>query len=230
MAGLPDYLSRMTGPRHLHVKICGLKTEADIRATIESGARWLGFVHFEKSPRHVSRDDGKALIAYARSVSQEVETVVLLVNPDAGFAVDLANDWDVDHIQLHGNEPNTQLQDIRAKRGRGELWKALPVCGADDLKLVSDYPAADRFLFDAKPPEDADRPGGWGHSFDWTILQGFSCDRPWLLAGGLTPENVAEAVRISGTRAVDVSSGVEREKGVKDIGLIADFCRAAQSA
>lgn len=210
-------------PQLPHIKICGLKTENDVRAAIEAGARWLGFVHFEKSPRHVTRDEGKALIAFARSVCEDIETVVLLVNPETAFAVELAEDWGVDHIQLHGDEPNIQLQTIRAKRGEGEVWKALPVSTTDDLKQVRLYPAADRYLFDAKPPKDADRPGGWGHSFDWTILKGFSCGRPWLLAGGLTPENVAEAVRISGTKAVDVSSGVEAEKGVKDAALISAF-------
>ncbi|MAP95723.1 MAG: phosphoribosylanthranilate isomerase [Ponticaulis sp.] len=210
------------------IKICGLKTEADVRAAVEAGARWLGFVHFEKSPRHVSIETGEALIAAAREVSTEVETVVLLVNPETDMAVELAERWDVDHIQLHGQETNMQIQTIRTARGRGEVWKALPVSEADDLNAVKLYPAADRFLFDAKPPKDASRPGGWGHSFDWTLLKGFRCDRPWLLAGGLSPENVAEAVRISGAKAVDVSSGVEAEKGVKDAAKIASFCAAVR--
>lgn len=210
-----------------HIKICGLKTQSDVRAAIDAGARWLGFVHFEKSPRHVSREEGKALTAAAKAISPDIETVVLLVDPETSFAIDLADDWDIDHIQLHGDEPNMQLQSIRAGRGQGEIWKALPVSTADDLKAVKLYPAADRYLFDAKPPKDADRPGGWGHSFDWTILKSFSCGRPWLLAGGLNPENIAEAVRISGTKAVDVSSGVEREKGVKDAALIKVFCETA---
>lgn len=211
-----------------HVKICGLKTEPDIRAAIEAGARWIGFVHFENSPRHLSRDEGRALVAVAKAKSPTMETVILLVNPETDFAAEIADDWGVDHIQLHGDEPNIQLQSIRVKRGEGEVWKALPVSSAEDLKQVKLYPAADRYLFDAKPPEDADRPGGWGQSFDWSILKGFACGRPWLLAGGLTPENVPDAVRISGAKALDVSSGVEREKGVKDAEMIAAFTAAAR--
>ena len=121
------------------------------------------------------------------------------------------------------------ISSIRAGRPIGEVWKALPVSDAEDLKAVKLYPAADRYLFDAKPPKNADRPGGWGHSFDWALLKGFSCARPWLLAGGLTPDNAAEAARVSGAKALDVSSGVEAEKGVKDIALIKAFCENAVS-
>ena len=208
------------------IKICGLRTKADVRAAVESGARWIGFVHFPKSPRHIARDEGAELVAFARSLDEAVETVVLLVDPEPDFAIGLADEWDVDHIQLHGRETNETLSRIRAGRHSGELWKAFPVSRIRDLDAVTTFPAADRFLFDARPPVNADRPGGWGHSFDWTILTGFACDRPWLLAGGLTPENVAEAVRITGARGVDVSSGVESAKGVKDAALIEAFCVA----
>ena len=212
-----------------HIKICGLKTEDDVRTAVEAGARWLGFVHFEKSPRHISLDVGQKLAALAASLSPNVETVCLLVNPSAKEAIEIAEALGVDHIQLHGQETNMDISSIRAGRPTGEIWKALPVSDAEDLKAVKLYPAADRYLFDAKPPKNADRPGGWGHSFDWTILKGFSCARPWLLAGGLTPDNAADAVRVSGAKALDVSSGVEAEKGVKDAALIKSFCENAVS-
>ena len=220
----------MKKPALPHIKICGLRTEDDVSHVIEAGARWMGFVHFEKSPRHVSLEEAEQLIAHAKSQSPHVETVVLLVNPAPEDAVQIADQIGVDHIQLHGQETNDTIRAIRAKRPTGEIWKALPISTQDDLKQTSDFPAADRFLFDAKPPKDADRPGGWGHSFDWTLLADFKSDRPWLLAGGLTPENVAEAVRISGAQAVDVSSGVEKEKGVKDRALIESFAKEAHPA
>ena len=205
------------------IKICGLRTGADVKAAVEAGARWIGLVYFEASPRHVSVEDGAALVAHARTLSPSVETVLLLVNPSAEEAARLAGEMGVDHIQLHGAETNEMMHDLRVLRPEGEIWKALPVSERADLEAVKDYPAADRFLFDAKPPKDASRPGGLGHAFDWNILSGFECPRPWLLAGGLTPENVVEAVKVSGARAVDVSSGVEAEKGVKDAGKIAAF-------
>ena len=205
------------------IKICGLKERGSVREAIKAGARWLGFVHFEKSPRHVLQSEGAELVAAAKAINPDIETVILLVNPTVDKAVSLADEWGVDHIQLHGSEDNQLISDIRARRKSGEIWKALPVSAPVDLEAVANFPAADRFLFDAKPPKDADRPGGWGHSFDWTILKDFSCDRPWLLAGGLNPDNVAEAVEISGAKAVDVSSGVESEKGVKDVVLIKAF-------
>lgn len=218
-----------TGPLP-HVKICGLRKEDDVSAAIDAGARWLGFVHFDKSPRHVDVGTANTLIAYARQKESKIETVLLLVNPTADEAVATANEMGVDHIQLHGNESNLDLQAIRAKRPNGEVWKALPVSTVEDLDQVKLYPAADRFLFDAKPPKDADRPGGWGESFDWSILRGFQCGKPWLLAGGLTPDNASEAARISGTKALDVSSGVEAEPGVKNAALIKAFVENATKA
>ena len=151
------------------IKICGLRTEADIRAAAQAGARWIGFVHFPKSPRHVSVEEGAALVELAREIAPKLETVVLLVNPSADEAVAIADGMGVDHIQLHGGETNFVLSDIRKARPMGEIWKALPVSEAEDLEIVAEFPAADRFLFDAKPPKDASRPGGLGESFDWTF-------------------------------------------------------------
>ena len=212
----------------VHIKICGLKTRDDIAAAAEAGARWIGLVHFEKSPRHVSLEDGRVLVDAAADIAPSLETVVLLVNPTPEEAVEVADALGVDHIQLHGSEGNDVLAAIRKLRPVGEVWKALPVSERSDLEAVKDYPAADRFLFDAKPPTDASRPGGLGHSFDWSVVEGFACDRPWLLAGGLTPENVAEAVRVTKAPGVDVSSGVEAEKGVKSAEKIKAFCQAVR--
>ncbi|MAK61163.1 MAG: phosphoribosylanthranilate isomerase [Ponticaulis sp.] len=212
----------------VHIKVCGLNSYADVDHAAGAGARWVGFVHFPKSPRHIEVSKGAEIIRQATEAGLTVETVLLLVNPTAEEAVELANAFGVDHIQLHGSETNDVISAIRRARPLGEIWKALPVSEAADLEAVKDFPAADRFLFDAKPPKDASRPGGLGESFDWTLLQGFECNRPWLLAGGLTPENVAEAVRITGAPGVDVSSGVEAEKGVKDASKIAAFGEAVR--
>jgi phosphoribosylanthranilate isomerase len=209
------------------VKLCGLNRPEDVAAAGAAGADWIGLVHAPRSPRHVSLSEAAALARLARQTTP-CRVAVLLVDPSPALVAEVIAKVAPDAIQFHGWEPDSLLAAALAA-GVPEVWKALPVAVADDLSAVADYPSASRFLFDAKPASGADRPGGWGHAFDWRLLAGLSLDRPWWLAGGLTPDNVAEAVAISGARGVDVSSGIEAAPGAKDPARIAAFVAAARS-
>ena len=210
----------------LIVKICGIKTPAILDAAIEAGADMVGFVHFTRSPRHVSIEDLATLIGEARG---RVETCVLLVNPDNSCVAEVAAlgpDW----IQLHGPESPHRVEAIRAEAGV-EIIKAVPIGSAEDVKSIASFvDVADRILLDAKPPKGADRPGGLGETFDWALLEGLDPSIPFLLSGGLTPQTVAEAIRTVRPFGVDVSSGVESAPGVKDKRLIEAFIRNARAA
>ena len=210
----------------LIVKICGIKTPAILDAAIEAGADMVGFVHFTRSPRHVSIEDLATLIGEARG---RVETCVLLVNPDNSCVAEVAAlgpDW----IQLHGPESPHRVEAIRAEAGV-EIIKAVPIGSAEDVKNIASFvDVADRILLDAKPPKGADRSGGLGETFDWALLEGLDPSIPFLLSGGLTPQTVAEAIRTVRPFGVDVSSGVESAPGVKDKRLIEAFIRNARAA
>ena len=209
----------------LIVKICGIKTPAILDAAIEAGADMVGFVHFTRSPRHVSIEDLATLIGEARG---RVETCVLLVNPDNSCVAEVAAlgpDW----IQLHGPESPHRVEAIRAEAGV-EIIKAVPIGSAEDVKNIASFvDVADRILLDAKPPKGADRPGGLGETFDWALLEGLDPSIPFLLSGGLTPQTVAEAIKTVRPFGVDVSSGVESAPGVKDKRLIEAFIRNARA-
>lgn len=210
----------------LMIKICGIKTPAMLEASIEAGADMVGFVHFLRSPRHVSIEEVASLISEARG---RVQTCVLLVNPDNSCVAEVAAlgpDW----IQLHGPETPHRVEAIRAEAGV-EIMKALPIGGPEDVAHVADFvEIADRILLDAKPPRGADRPGGLGESFDWSLLKALDPALDFMLSGGLTPDNVAEAVRTVRPFGIDVSSGVETAPGVKDKRLIEAFIRNARAA
>jgi phosphoribosylanthranilate isomerase len=210
-------------------KICGLKTPEAVAAAMSGGAAYLGFVLFEKSPRHLTAEAAARLIAPVRQAGS-VQIVALTVDP---------TDADIDHIvavlkpdliQLHGAETPQRAAAVGALSGL-PIIKAVGVSDASDIAAARAYEgAAQHLMFDAKPPRDADRPGGHGAAFDWTLLDGLRLERPWFLAGGLDPWNVAEAVRLSRAPLVDVSSGVERGPGVKDPDLIAAFLSAVRRA
>ena len=208
------------------VKICGIKSEDLLEAAIVAGADMVGFMHFQRSPRHVSIEDLAELISAARG---RVESCVVLVNPDNSCVAEvsaLGPDW----IQLHGPETPHRVEAIRAEAGV-EIMKALPIGAAADVALVTDYVgAADRILLDAKPPKGADRPGGLGTSFDWSLLETLDPSISFMLSGGLTPDNVAAAIGTVKPLGVDVSSGVETAPGVKDKRLIEAFIRNARAA
>jgi len=208
------------------IKICGIKSYDLLDAAIEAGADMIGFMHFPRSPRHVSIEDLAGLISAARG---QVDSCVVLVNPDNSCVAEVAAlgpDW----IQLHGPETPHRVEAIRAEAGV-EIMKALPIGSAEDLAQIAAFDAvADRVLLDAKPPKGADRPGGLGASFDWTLLESLDPSVPFMLSGGLTPDNVAEAIRGVKPFGVDVSSGVETAPGVKSKMLIEAFIRNARSA
>lgn len=204
---------------HCHVKICGLSEEITLRAAIDAGADMIGFVHFPKSPRHVTLERAAEL---KKRVPAHVKTVVVTVNPDDRLVDDIVSIVHPDYIQLHGNESAIRVAEIQAKI---KVIKAVPVERPSDITEM----ACDMLMFDAKPPKGAELPGGNGISFDWKMLKGFKTERPWILSGGLTPENVTEAIRLSGAKIVDVSSGVEREPGVKDPAKIEAFIKAARA-
>ncbi|MEM8656259.1 MAG: phosphoribosylanthranilate isomerase [Pseudomonadota bacterium] len=205
------------------VKMCGLRRPEHIAAAVEAGATYIGFVFFPKSPRNISIEDARAL---AVDVPPGVAKVALVVNADDAFLDKLTAAVPLDMLQLHGSETPARVAEIKARYGL-PVMKAVGVAGADDLPALDAYArVADQILVDAKPPQDADLPGGNGLTFDWRLIAGRRWPVPWMLAGGLTAGNVAEAVRLTGARQVDISSGVERAPGEKDADLIRAFMSA----
>jgi phosphoribosylanthranilate isomerase len=207
------------------IKICGLSTPETLDAALTAGADFVGFVHFPRSPRHVSLESGRALSTRAKG---QTERVVLLVDPDDALVAAAVAALDPEWIQLHGRETPERVAAIRAATGR-PVMKALGVATAADLDAVAAYAeAADRILLDAKAPPGAVLPGGNGHAFDWTLLHGAALPADYMLSGGLTPDTVAAALAHTGARAVDVSSGVEIRPGEKSPERIAAFVAAAR--
>ena len=208
----------------IRVKICGLRSPQDIAAVAEAGAAYAGFVFFPKSPRHVTLDQARAM-AFAAPVG--LAKVALVVDASDAALDEIVEAVPLDMLQLHGHESPDRVAAIRARYGL-PVMKAVGVADEGDLAAIFDYSTvADQLLIDAKPPKNADLPGGNGLSFDWRLVAQRRWLRPWMLAGGLTPENVAEAIRLTNARQVDVSSGVESAPGVKDPARIMAFARAA---
>jgi len=206
------------------VKVCGLSTPQSVAAAVEAGAAYVGFVFFDKSPRTVDPDTARAL---ALDVPAGVAKVALTVNADNALLDRLTGEVPLDILQLHGSETPGRVAEVKARYGL-PVMKAVGVSTAGDVERIADFEdVADQVLVDAKPPKGADRPGGNAASFDWSLIAGRRWAGPWMLAGGLTPENAAEAIRATGARQLDVSSGVESVAGVKDEGLIRAFLRAA---
>lgn len=208
----------------IRVKICGLSTPAQVRCAVDAGARYLGFVFFPKSPRNVSVTTAAAL---AVDVPPGIAKVALVVDADDAQLDEITAAVPLDMLQLHGSESPARVAEIRARYGL-PVMKALGIAGPEDLARIDAYaPVADQLLIDAKPPKDAALPGGMGVPFDWQLIAGYHWPRPWMLAGGLTPKNVALAIRLTGASQVDVSSGVETAPGVKDDALVRGFVAAA---
>ena len=208
----------------IRVKICGLTRPEDLHAVAQAGARYGGFVFFEKSPRNVS-------IAQARALALEappgLAKVALVVDAETALLDEITDQVPLDMLQLHGHEPPERVAEIRARYGL-PVMKAVGVADAGDLPALDIYArVADQLLVDAKPPRGADLPGGNGLAFDWRLIAGRRWPVPWMLAGGLTPDTVAEAIRLTGARQVDVSSGVEDAPGRKSAAAIAAFVAAA---
>ena len=209
------------------VKICGISTPDAMTAAIEGGARFVGLVFYPKSPRAVSLEVASYLAAY---VPHDVHIVGLFVDPTDELLREALDAVRLDMLQLHGTESPGRVAEIKTAFGV-PVMKAISVSSADDLQMVPGYEAAsDWLLFDAKASADAAIPGGNGLPFDWTILKDFSASRPWMLAGGLTAENIESALAVLEPDAVDVSSGVESAPGVKDAGKIRRFLTLALDA
>lgn len=208
----------------VRVKICGLTRPQDVSAAVKGGAGYVGFVFFPKSPRHLDIETARGLAA---EVPPGVAKVALTVNADDAALSALLDRVPIDILQLHGAETPDRVAEIRRMTGL-PVMKAVGIRDADDLAALDSYAAvADMILVDAKPPKEAALPGGNGIAFDWRLIAGRRWPVPWMLAGGLSPDNVAEAVRLTGARQVDVSSGVESAPGVKDAARIAAFVAAA---
>ncbi|MGB7319580.1 MAG: phosphoribosylanthranilate isomerase [Planktotalea sp.] len=216
----------MAQPSAISVKICGLRTQADVAAAAEAGASYVGFVFFEKSPRSVTVEQARAL---AIDVPLGVAKVALVVNASDAELDAITDAVPLDMLQLHGRETPERVAEIKARYGL-PVMKALGVADADDLPAIEAYSAvADQLLIDAKAPKGAVLPGGNGLAFDWRLIAGKNWGVPWMLAGGLTPANAAEAARMTGARQLDVSSGVESAPGVKDATLMRAFIEAAKA-
>lgn len=208
----------------MRIKICGLTRKQDIREAVIAGASYIGLVFFEKSPRHVSPELAREL---ALEAPVGIVKVGLFVNPDDALLESILKIVPLDMIQLHGSESPERVQEIKA-RFRLPIMKAFGISDASDLEKLADYDVVDQFLLDAKPPKDAVLPGGNGVAFDWDLLKNMKIDKPWLLAGGLSPQNIAEAVEKTGALQVDVSSGVESAPGIKDKDLMESFIQEAK--
>ena len=207
-------------------KICGVTTPDVIQAADEAGAAFIGLVAFERSPRHLSVE---AMTALLEEAGRPVPIVVLTVNADDTLLTEIRDRVRPEFIQLHGDETPARAAEVRSLTRAG-IIRALPVASAADLVSARAWSrSADHLLFDARPPEGADRPGGLGAVFDWRLMAGLRLSRPWFLAGGMTPANVSDALEITGAPMVDVSSGVESAPGVKDIALIKSFLDQVQT-
>lgn len=209
------------------VKICGLSTPETLEVALEAGADMVGFVFFEASPRHVGLGTARELgrLSHGRALK-----VALTVDADDATLENCIEALRPDLLQLHGGESVARLRDIRTKFGL-PVMKALPVATAADLAPLPGYAAvADRILFDARAPKDATRPGGLGVPFDWRLLDDLRLAIPFMVGGGLSADNVAEAIRVTRADGVDVSSGIESAPGVKDPDKIRAFIRAAREA
>jgi phosphoribosylanthranilate isomerase len=204
------------------VKICGINDPAAFDTAIEAGADWVGFVFFPASPRYVTPNTAAALSARTAGGPPRVG---LFVEPHEEAIARVLDAVALDVLQVYGVSDN--LTAIKARFGL-PVWRAVGIDANADLP--TDSLGAQRILLEAKAPTGANRPGGNATTFDWSILRGWTAPVPWVLAGGLTPANVATAIRQTGAEAVDVSSGVEKTKGVKDTGLIQAFVAAAKAA
>ncbi|WP_298812129.1 phosphoribosylanthranilate isomerase [uncultured Roseibium sp.] len=211
----------------IKVKICGLSTEETMEAALDAGADMVGLMFFPKSPRHVSLSDACRLADMARG---RAEIVAVTVDMDLDGLSRIKELVAPDTFQFHGSEAPEACAAAKVMHGTG-VMKAVSVAAKEDLEKALYYSVvADRILFDAKPPKGSDLPGGNGVSYDWSLLKDLDLKKPFMLSGGLNADNVAEAIRVSGVKEVDVSSGVERDKGVKDSNLIRAFMAAVKAA
>jgi phosphoribosylanthranilate isomerase len=202
----------------VEAKICGLSTPDTVDAAVAGGARWVGFMTYPRSPRHIATETLRML---AQRVPDTVGRAGVFVDPDDALLDERLAAGAFDLLQLHGSERPERVVAIKRRTGKS-VMKVIKIAEAADVERgIADYAAvADRLMFE---PAEGILPGGNAKAFDWTMLSGRTVPVPWLLAGGLTPDNVVEAVRVTGAPAVDVSSGVEATRGVKSVALIRAF-------
>lgn len=214
-------------PKPAKIKICGIKDVPALNAAVHAGAHYVGFVFFEKSPRYIAPPQAAHLV---RQLPSTVKAVGLFVDPTDAYLEAALGATTLDVIQLHGHETPERVAEIKAT-WHMPVIKALPISTPDDLQQVSAYEnIADWILFDAKPPKNAEVPGGAGVSFDWSILKDKKFKKPWMLSGGLDKDNVQEALSLLSPDGVDVSSGVESSRGMKDPQKIEAFIKAAKKS
>lgn len=212
----------------MDIKICGLSTIEATEAVIAAGATHVGFIFFEKSPRHVTSERAGQLSAVAQA--KGLKSVAVSVDADDAFLDEIVAKMSPDMLQLHGKETPQRVQDVKA-RYRLPVMKAFAIREAADLHKFTPYKGvADKFLFDAKPPVGSDLPGGNGVSFDWNLLAGLDPQVDYMLSGGLNAANIGDAITIANPPGIDISSGVESAPGVKDVGMIAEFFAAVKAA
>jgi phosphoribosylanthranilate isomerase len=209
-------------------KICGLSTPEAVQAALAGRASHMGFVFFEKSPRNIDPQAAARLAAPARAGN--VKICAVTVDPDDALLDRLMDSLAPDLIQLHGRETPARARAVAQRTGAGVI-KVVSVSESSDLTAAGAFESVvEHLMFDTKPPQESELPGGTGLRFDWTILAGRRFERPWFLAGGLDPWNLPEALRLSAAPLVDVSSGVERGPGLKDPALITAFLDAVRRA
>ena len=209
----------------VRVKICGLKTPDMVTCAVDAGASYLGFTFFEKSPRHTDPETARDLAMLA---PPGVAKVALTVDASDAELSSITQTVPLDMLQLHGSETPERVAEVKSRFGL-PVMKAVGIREPEDVSAIGDYEnVASQILVDAKPPKGADLPGGNGLAFDWRIISDLSWRVPWMLAGGLTPENVAQAIALTNAQQVDVSSGVESAPGEKDASKIKAFINATQ--
>lgn len=209
------------------IKFCGLRRPEDVAAAAQAGAAYIGLVFFPRSPRHLTPGAARGL---ALAAPQGIAKVALTVNATDAELDAILSEVPVDMLQLHGAETPARVAEVKSRTGL-PVMKAVGVSTEADLADLDRFgQVADQILVDAKPSKDASLPGGNGLAFDWRLIVHRRWPVPWMLAGGLTPANVAEAIRLTGARQVDVSSGIESAPGVKDAALMRDFAEAVRSA
>ena len=209
----------------LLVKICGLSTRETLDTALEAGADMVGFVFFPPSPRHLSLEIAREL---GREAKGRATKVALTVDADDATLENIVETLRPDLLQLHGKETIARVRDIKAKFAL-PVMKVIAVETSADLAVLPYASVADRILFDARAPKGATRPGGLGAVFDWHVLEKLDLQLPFMVSGGLSADNVAEAIRVTRAGGVDVSSGVESAPGVKDPEMIRNFIRAARA-
>jgi len=205
------------------IKICGLSEEKNLLAAVRAGVDFIGFVHHQKSPRHVSIERALEL---QKLLPKTIKSVLVVVNPSDDLLSEISQKLQPDFVQLHGDESFERVKEIKEKFPTIGIIKAISVRDAEDIKQAEKFEGlADYLLFDAKPTDKNMLHGGNGIAFDWELLAEYKGAKNWFLSGGLNAENIRDAIQKTGSFGVDVSSGVEREAGVKDISLIENFIK-----